>query len=303
MTQTVAPHASPAEPAALALPPARQPFFPACPVCADDRRTPVVEFPELTFARCSKCGLIYKHEQVPGLDRGYEDAYFLDGDGKYMRRWAHRVRKCRRQIQACLEFAPGAHTLLDVGCSAGYVLEAAKALGLQATGLDFSAYAVDMCVKRGYEAVTGSLTALPFPDASFDVVMLKAVLEHVPDPMAGLREAARVLRPGGAAFIVVPDGDYFKHLVVPRTGRSFRPDARGWQHHVYFHSSSLAEACRRAGLTYAHEGRAVLRRRPGAALAFPLEQLRWLALATWTAAARLTRLRRDVQAFVVKPAR
>jgi SAM-dependent methyltransferase len=301
MTTPAAEEAPPTERPALVPAAPRAPFFPACPVCAGTARTPVVEFPELTFVRCGGCGVIYKHEQVPGLGHGYEGEYFLAGDGKYMRRWAHRVRKCRRQIVAAMEFTSGARTLLDVGCSAGYVLAAAKELGLEATGLDYSAFAVEMCRKRGFEAVTGSLTALPFPDASFDVVMLKAVLEHVPDPLAGLREAARVVRPGGVIFVIVPDGDYLKHTVNPRTCRDFRPDARGWQHHTYFHSRSLAEACTRAGLEVAYEGRAVRRRHPGAGLGFPLEGLRWLGLAALTAASRVTRLRRDIQAFVVRP--
>jgi SAM-dependent methyltransferase len=184
-------------------------FFEVCPVCADARRSTVVDFPELTFSRCDGCGLVYKSRQVPGLGHGYEEKFFLGGGGKYLKRWAHRVRKCRRQIQAALEFTPGARTLLDVGCSVGYVLAAAKELGLAATGLDVSQFAVDACRQRGFDAVVGSLTALPFPDAAFDVVMLKAVLEHVPDPMAGLREAARVVRPGGVLFVVVPDGNYW----------------------------------------------------------------------------------------------
>src|ERR1035437_3652779 len=92
-----------AEPA-RANPQPRLPFFPACPVCGEAKRATLVEFPELAFARCQTCGLIYKEQQLPGYGQGYEDAYFLSGNGKYMRRWAHRVRKCRRQIQSCLAF-------------------------------------------------------------------------------------------------------------------------------------------------------------------------------------------------------
>jgi SAM-dependent methyltransferase len=278
------------------------PFFQACPVCAEARRSTVVEFAELAFSRCAGCGLIYKSRQVPGLGHGYEETFFLGRGGKYLRRWAHRVRKCTRQIQACLEFQPGARTLLDVGCSMGYVLAAARDLRIAATGLDVSRFAVDTCRTHGFEAVMGSATALPFPDAAFDVVMLKAVLEHIPDPMAGLREAARVVRPGGVLFVVVPDGDYYKHTVFPRTGRDFRPDARGWQHHVYFDSGSFRRACAGAGLDVAYEGRAVFRRRSGVALPSGLEEMRWAGLAAWTWASRTAHLRRDIQAFVMRPA-
>lgn len=261
-----------------------------------------MEFPELTFSRCDGCGLIYKSSQLPGLGHGYEESFFLGRGAKYLRRWDHRVRKCRRQIQGCLEFQPAARALLDVGCSMGYVLAAAKELGLAATGLDVSQFAVDACRERGLEAVVGSAMALPFADASFDVVMLKAVLEHIPDPMTGLREAARVVRPGGVLFVVVPDGDYYKHAVFPRTGRDFRPDARGWQHHVYFDSASFRCACEAAGLEVRVEGRAVRRHRPGAALPAGLETVRWAGLAAWSWASRTAHLRRDIQAFVGRPA-
>jgi SAM-dependent methyltransferase len=281
-------------------PSARETFFARCPVCAGERFEAVSAFPEILFVRCVECGVIYKREQRVGLGHGYEDEFVHAGGPKYMRRWAHRVRKCRRQVQACLEFAPQARTLLDVGCSTGYVLAAAGSLGLEATGLDFSWNAARHCLEKGYRAVQGELGALPFGSASFDVVMLKAVLEHIPDPMIGLQEAARVLRPGGVIFVVVPDGDYFQHAVMPQRTRNFRPDARGWQHHVYFHSPSFARACQRTGLRVAREGRAVLRRRPEAALPFPLEQMRWLGLAAWSSGARFTRLRRDIQAFVVR---
>ena len=228
---------------------ARAIFLDRCPVCEAAESTAVIAFPELAFVRCRGCGLIYKREQVPELGVGYEEEYFRFNRAKYLERWDHRVRKCRRQLLVCLEYAPHARDVLDVGCSAGYVLEAGKSLGLEATGLDCSRFAVQLCRERGYRAELGDLTRIPLPDQSFDIVTLKHTLEHVRHPMRGLREIARVLRPGGVAFLIVPDAAYYKIVLMPRRGRSFRPNRRGWQHHVYFYERNLAEASRLAGLT------------------------------------------------------
>ncbi|MGE3549662.1 MAG: methyltransferase domain-containing protein, partial [Geobacter sp.] len=56
------------------------------------------------------------------------------------------------------------------------------------------------------------ITAIPVPDASFDVVLCTEVLEHVPEPSAALKEMARIIRPGGRIFLTVPLGSGLHQL-------------------------------------------------------------------------------------------
>lgn len=53
-----------------------------------------------------------------------------------------------------------------------------------------------------------NIYAMPYPDNTFDAVILSEVLEHLQDDVAGLREAHRVLKPGGVVAITVPNANY-----------------------------------------------------------------------------------------------
>jgi ubiquinone/menaquinone biosynthesis C-methylase UbiE len=56
------------------------------------------------------------------------------------------------------------------------------------------------------------ITAIPLPDSSFDVILCTEVLEHVPEPVAALREMARLLRPSGRMLLTAPLGSGLHQL-------------------------------------------------------------------------------------------
>lgn len=98
-------------------------------------------------------------------------------------------------------FAPGSR-LLDVGCGTAWLAEDFP----DYVGLDNVESAVARGRERGLDVRLADLEhRLPLPEAEFDGVILKDVLEHLLDPVTLVAEVHRVLRPGGRVFASSPD--------------------------------------------------------------------------------------------------
>lgn len=67
----------------------------------------------------------------------------------------------------------------------------------------------------------GSISSMPFDDATFDVVFSEYVMEHVADPAAAFREVARVLKPGGRFLVLTPNAYSYKSIVAALTPYRF----------------------------------------------------------------------------------
>jgi SAM-dependent methyltransferase len=118
---------------------------------------------------------------------------------------AHGRRSASRWAAFLLPHLRPEMRLLDLGCGPGSIT---RGLGTRSIGVDLQPVPVE-----GVPVVGADGAALPFPAAVFDAVYLNAVLQHVPDPPAVLREARRVARPG--AVVGVGDVDWDGHLRHP----------------------------------------------------------------------------------------
>jgi SAM-dependent methyltransferase len=123
--------------------------------------------------------------------------------------------------------------ILDFGCGAGQLVLAGRALGLDITGAD-SFYAgsnaraeAEAAGLLGGAVVEIREGRLPFPDASFDIVVNNQVFEHVEDLEGALAEIDRVLRPGGEVLSIFPARDVWRegHIGIPFAHR-FRRGSR-----------------------------------------------------------------------------
>jgi SAM-dependent methyltransferase len=169
------------------------------------------------------------------------------------RHWWYRGR--RRVIRAELDrlALPRPWQILDAGCGSGATMEELAAYG-DVSGVDLSPAAVAAARERGFDDVReGSLEALPWDEATFDVASCLDVIEHLPDDRRPLAELRRVVRPGGFLLVTVPayPALWSQHDVVNRHYRRYRASAlraaaadAGWDLvcDTHFNSALLAPA-------------------------------------------------------------
>ena len=152
----------------------------------------------------------------------------------------------------------GGLSILDLGCGTGDMLRRFAAAGAaRLVGVDASdgmlEVASRLCDGYGnFELLAGSAESLPFPAEEFDIVTSCIAFHHFPDPSGALREAGRVLKPGGRLFICDLDGGGIAGRMMLTYGRLTSADDH------YYNRESLLDLIREADL----EPRSAMKVRP-----------------------------------------
>ena len=202
---------------------------------------------QFMLVECRRCGLVYLNPRPADIMRFYEGDYLPHGATVRsfltpLRRWLPRRPTYRARMLTQRLGGPG--RLLDVGCGVGEFMAEMAQLDWNVMGVEPS-NAATIAGERFPGAVKRStLEDASYPDASFDLVTLWDVVEHLPDPVTTLREVRRVLRPGGTLFIQTPRwgcvesrlfGNAWAGLECPR-------------HLCIFSDATMLAALERAGL-------------------------------------------------------
>lgn len=122
----------------------------------------------------------------------------------------------KKRVETIFEWVDPADdsVILDMPCGRGFYLNMIRFVSkAKLIGADLDAEVIHKAnANIGHlndvTLLRANIYQLPFPDSIFDAVILSEVLEHIDDDVAGLKEAYRVLKPGGVAVITVPNANY-----------------------------------------------------------------------------------------------
>jgi ubiquinone/menaquinone biosynthesis C-methylase UbiE len=160
-------------------------------------------------------------------NRAYYDAFAERYDDRRSRGYHKLIDD--QAAELVRRVGKGGH-VLEVGCGTGLILERVARFADRARGVDLSPGMLERARARGLDVVESDAAALPFEDATFDVVFSFKVLAHVSDLGACLSEMNRVVRPGGHLVFDVYNRNSLRYLLKSavrpaRTSQSYREDA------------------------------------------------------------------------------
>jgi len=232
-----------------------------CPLCSADNSKFLFLKNTYRHVRCRACGLVFVNPMPTPAEIGaiYDDPLYFANRNEwpygynnyfgerefYTALFDRRVSECERALGAANGHG---RRLLDVGCAAGFLLDEALERGWEVAGVEVSPHAAEFANQRlGGVVREGTLEQARFESESFDCVVMSDIVEHVPDPVGLLREAARVLKPGGLLLLSAPNVRSWSARLMRHRWFHFKRD-----HVVLFSERTLLRALEGVGLDGFH---------------------------------------------------
>ncbi|HEV8480765.1 MAG TPA: class I SAM-dependent methyltransferase [Candidatus Eisenbacteria bacterium] len=169
---------------------------------------------DAAIARCPRCGFrqIRPRLNADELRALYPEAYFDPTQAIGYSAYAREQQRAEREawhLASIVRRLGRCPRVLEVGCALGFTLDALRRFApCEVKGVDVSDFAACFAERAfGLSVRAGTLEEAGFPDASFDLILQKDLLEHVLRPRDHLAETFRVLAPGGLVWLVTPNGE------------------------------------------------------------------------------------------------
>lgn len=220
-----------------------------------------------TSYHCRKCDLFQTLGDIAPVSPDYVDLTQIELDDSHVFLQTEHKKTAFDQWRALTKRdGNGGRRLLDIGCGVGGFLDYAAGHGWEVYGFDASAAQADRAAARHVNVrnavdLDNYVASLAVP-ASFDVITMWDVFEHIRDPAALIAGVRRHLAPGGLFFVSVPNGaaNPIKVRIARLRGRD--PGLIPWEHVFYYTRGSLARMLTDAGLAVTRIGSVVPYLRP-----------------------------------------
>lgn len=190
------------------------------------------------IVQCNHCNLIFTHP-MPQLS----NAYVENIDDVYLKSSPQRLASAKNSVQQILKYKSSGR-LLDVGCAAGFFLDAAKE-HFNVEGIELSSWAANIA-SRKHKVHQKPLSQLAFSE-QFDVVTLWGVIEHFEEPRIEMEAVYKALKPGGIAVIYTGDVDAWLPKILGKKWWWYQG-----MHLMYFSRKTLTRLLERIGFEVIH---------------------------------------------------
>ncbi len=186
----------------------------SCPLCGGLRGDPLHREGSFQMVKCPSCRFIYLNPRPTDQSLFHFYQGYLPEDGISIESWRRMMRPIFRRSADLIKRHREKGKLLDVGTGFGFFLAGMKDQGWEVEGVEISKKAISYAREvLNLTVYPGPLEKVAFPENGFDAVTAFYLIEHLPDPMAFLRECHRILKPGGLLLLRYPHTTPIKNLL------------------------------------------------------------------------------------------
>ncbi len=193
-----------------------------CNFCNSDNYKIVYVKEGYNIVQCNVCELVYVNPRltIEAVNDLYNEDYFtgkgFDESVQYKNEFEENIEKTTlmdwdaatiKELLTKENPLNENFKLLDIGCGMGLFLYKARKLGFDVEGLELSQYASEFARSKGLDVKNETIDSADLGTEKYDAIVMKEVIEHLPDPMKSLEKIFNSLKKGGLLFLTTGNYD------------------------------------------------------------------------------------------------